>query len=44
VYQNDEESDSSEPTKRESTKRVEGEAPVDSTPNDLVKKWAKKSA
>ena len=43
VYQNDEESDSSEPTKRESTKRVEGEAPVDSTPNDLVKKWAKKS-
>jgi hypothetical protein len=44
VYQSDEESDSSEPTKRESTKRVEGEAPVDSTPNDLVKKWAKKSA
>ena len=44
VYQNDEESDSSEPTKRESTKRVEGETPVDSTPNDLVKKWAKKSA
>lgn len=44
VYQSDEESDSSEPTKRESTKRVEGETPVDSTPNDLVKKWAKKSA
>jgi len=44
VHQNDESADSSEPTKRESTKRVEGEAPVDSTPNDLVKKWAKKSA
>jgi hypothetical protein len=44
VYQNDEESDSSEPTKRESTKRLEGVAPVDSTPNDLVKEWAKKSA
>jgi len=44
VYQSDEGGESNEPVKRESTKRAEAEGATDSTPSDLVKKWAKKSA
>jgi hypothetical protein len=44
VYQSDE-SEGSEPTKRVSAKReVEDAEVTDGTPQDLVKKWAKKSA
>lgn len=44
VYQSDE-SEGSEPTKRRSAKReVEDAEVTDGTPQDLVKKWAKKSA
>jgi len=43
VHQSDE-GGSDEPAKRESTKRAEAEEATDSTPSDLVKKWAKKSA
>jgi hypothetical protein len=42
VYQSDE-GDSSEPTKRESTKRAEMDA-EEVDPATIVKKWAKKSA
>ena len=44
VYQSDE-GEGSEPTKRASVKREAVEEPAtDGTPQDLVKKWAKKSA
>ena len=44
VYQSDE-SEGAEPTKRTNAKReVVEDAPTDGTPQDLVKKWARKSA
>ena len=44
VYQSDE-GEGAEPTKRKSEKReVEDVVATDGTPQDLVKKWAKKSA